>query len=175
MSDIEKKCYICHEIKTVESFYKHKSRPGGYRAECRSCSRELATKDWNKNGEDIKYFRRKHFIQTGHNQNSRRDITGIVKRDYPKDGFCEVCHVNHKLLSYHHWNDKFPSWGIWMCAGCHAGTSFIENHLLCTSYVLLRDNIEKTYHPDVSTAPKTFADFLKRRSDAKTKLQDPNA
>ncbi len=160
--DGEKRCYVCHETKPLSSFYLTKSRPDGHRADCRSCSREKATAAWDKDKDLITLFRRKHYIQTGHDQKTRHSITGIVKRDYPHDCYCEVCHINHKLLSYHHWDDTFPSWGVWMCAGCHAGTSFVENHKLVTTYVLLRDHIEKTYKPDVSNAPLTFAEFKQR-------------
>lgn len=52
-----------------------------------------------------------------------------IKRDYPKDNLCEICH-NKKLLVYHHWDNiqHYPNItkGIWICKKCHQIISCFE-------------------------------------------------
>lgn len=154
-----KKCYACKQVKPIAEFLSHKGRPGGLRTECRLCTSKMG-KEWReKNKKYVKEFRRKYFIQSGHDQRNRRDIKGIIKRDYPEDGYCEVCHLNKKRLAYHHWDDNFPSWGIWLCAGCHVGANFLEKEDLTIKYWELRRWIEQTYNPDISKAPKNVGEL----------------
>lgn len=155
----KKRCYKCKETKPITEFGKHRGRPDGLRAECRKCTRALAVESHAKNKDHLAAFRRKYFIQSGHDQDSRHDIRGLIKRDYPQDGYCEICHSNNKRLAYHHWNDSFPSWGIWMCAGCHLGSNFLEKTELTKKYTELRESIEKNYNPDVSQAPLTMSEL----------------
>jgi len=43
-------------------------------------------------------------------------------------GYCELCgRSNIKQLSYHHWDDKNPSKGIWICNSCHMMVTAYEN------------------------------------------------
>ena len=156
-----KKCYVCGNIKNASEFSTHRGRPDGLRAECKACTKVLSDKWARENKEYLQLFRRKYFIQSGYNQKDRRDIAGIIKRDYPEDGYCEICHKNNKRLAYHHWSEDFPSWGIWMCAGCHVGCNFLEKLDLSEKYWKLRKKIELEYNPDVSNAPRNVGELKK--------------
>jgi len=158
---ISKKCYVCKKTKPVSEFGKHKGRPDGLRAECKICTRMLGRKWYNENKELVKKFRRKNFIQSGGNKENRRDIKGIIKRNYPKDSYCEICCQNNKRLTYHHWDDSFPSWGIWACAGCHSGMNFLEKKELAEKYWILKKHIESTHNPDLSNVPMGVGDLKK--------------
>ena len=71
------------------------------------CKRQ---RDWN----------RKHRLSTG---------TGrikVEKRDYPEGALCELCGREAKLLSYHHWDDEVPEFGLWLCTICHKIAEALE-------------------------------------------------
>lgn len=46
-----------------------------------------------------------------------KQIYGLNKRPHP--GYCELCGKSPKKLSYHHWDEKELSKGIWICPRCH--------------------------------------------------------
>ena len=56
----------------------------------------------------------KHHIGTG--KKGVRYIDAPDKRLKPV--LCELCSRCLKL-GYHHWNDKIPSMGLWLCPSCH--------------------------------------------------------
>ena len=61
-----------------------------------------------------KNYRRRHVI----GYHDKPAIYGLTKSQYPEDNLCTKCGVNRKL-AYHHFNDKNPSEGIWVCLPCH--------------------------------------------------------
>jgi hypothetical protein len=53
------------------------------------------------------------------------------KRDFPKNNKCEICHkefIGYKY-SYHHWNDRDISKGIWCHNNCHTLAEKVDNNL----------------------------------------------
>lgn len=44
-------CYVCNISKPIESFYKKRSEPSGYRFDCKECAIKRASK-WNKDNND---------------------------------------------------------------------------------------------------------------------------
>jgi len=42
----------------------------------------------------------------------------VEKRPRP-DNICELCGGEHRMLHYHHWDDKHPEKGLWVCRLCH--------------------------------------------------------
>jgi hypothetical protein len=167
MMEQKRTCYRCGQTKDITEFGVNNSRPGGIRAECKQCGREIGRKWAKENKEFTAEFRRKYFIQSGNDQKNRRDIKGLVKRNFPSDGYCELCHKNNKRLAYHHWDDNFPSWGIWMCAGCHVGTNFVDKTELLRKYQALKVEIEDIYNPDVSNVPNGIGELKQLHSLSK--------
>lgn len=79
-------------------------------------------------------------------------IRGLTKRPHP--GHCEWCHKGKGTagkpvrLAYHHWNDKAPSMGLWLCATCHFVAEFMDLPQameIILLYNRLKDTIEEEY------------------------------
>lgn len=49
---------------------------------------------------------------------SGRRILINNKPPYPLDGGCALCERNIRLI-FHHWDDRHPEHGIWVCPSCH--------------------------------------------------------
>ena len=47
----------------------------------------------------------------------------VNKRQKPKK--CEYCKKYYKKLLWHHWDDKMPEWGIWVCFQCHNAIEYL--------------------------------------------------
>ena len=51
----------------------------------------------------------------------------VKKRSQPDE--CEWCGkavLPHKWLVWHHWDDKHPEYGLWLCWKCHVIAEFLE-------------------------------------------------
>ena len=79
----------------------------------RSDARKLANRDNNKAN------RRQHQLTV-----DGKVLRNINKR--PRPDYCEICHKYRNRLEWHHWDDKEPELGLWLCIRCHAGVEFIE-------------------------------------------------
>ena len=103
------KNYICREcvkIKAKDFFYKHHDR--------------LLI--------EMRLRHRKHrLIIDG---KAIYDKTEINKREYPKNNDCEICGKTNTRLVYHHWNDKTPNLGVWICNSCHRIVEFSDDERL---------------------------------------------
>lgn len=67
------------------------------------------------------YLRRRHLMVGG------RHVT-VSKR--PRPDRCEVCGREVARLDYHHWDDRHPCLGLWLCHICHK----------------MADSVDKGYH-----------------------------
>jgi len=84
-------------------------------------------------------------------------IQGVLKRTYPNDSKCELCHGVKNRLAYHHWedteellkrtfSDKEPVFlkGLWVCQPCnnfiHRLTQFPD---LAKTWFELKEKIER--------------------------------
>ena len=62
-------------------------------------------------------------------------INGVyvrVKKRPRTDDVCELCGKVVRKLDYHHWDDKHPECGIWVCLRCHQFVARLEKgqHLI---------------------------------------------
>ena len=58
MNDITKRCPKCNEYKTLNNFYKNKSRKDGLSAYCKICTNQLNIQTHNKNKEHYKKYQK---------------------------------------------------------------------------------------------------------------------
>jgi hypothetical protein len=92
------------------------------------------------------------------------EFKNVSKRPYPLG--CELCGATTngvlRALVYHHWDDAFPSVGIWVCQKCHKIAEAVEivdegktasatfNHAsiseVIAKYRELKPAIEVNYH-----------------------------
>ena len=103
-----------------------------------------------------KLMKREHHLSTTLN-GKPLVIKGLLKRCYPTDSRCELCHGVKGKLAYHHWDDtqevlkqtvscKQPVFlkGLWVCQPCnnfvHRLTEFPE---LAKTWFELKEKIEQ--------------------------------
>lgn len=90
---------------------------------CSRCGRSTVngTGYCEKCKKEVRDYRRSNFIGT------TNKIIKVKKRPYPEDDSCELCGERRKkYLVYHHWDDKRPELGIWICVNCHTIVGYIE-------------------------------------------------
>lgn len=74
----------------------------------------------------------------------KKRITGLCKRPYPSQNICEFCEKGgHKFLQYHHWDDKDPSLGIWVCSKCHLYCNIFEYWRLLDKYEWIKNKVKE--------------------------------
>jgi len=151
----EKTCPHCKQLKPVSQFRPCKKYKDGLRSWCNKCESRCSMAYHNKNRQKIIEFRRKHLIQSSkwNDRHKRTWIVGIVKRDHPADSICEICCKKSARLSYHHWNESFPSWGLWLCYPCHTGCNFMEKSGLPGKYLELKALVEREHRPSLVGVP----------------------
>ena len=84
--------------------------------------------------EEHKMYVRNHYVHT--NGKAIR----IKKR--PWTGICELCNLKAPKLSWHHWDDEHPEFGIWLCRCCHIAVEFYEMGRI-RKYIEFKEKIEK--------------------------------
>jgi len=95
---------------------------------CKKCKSKIEEKDhlkkeklcrkcYNKMRRD--YSRRKKL------KVKNRQIYGIDKRK--ETGYCEICRKIGSRLYYHHWDEKNPNRGIWICHRCHMFVEVVDD------------------------------------------------
>jgi hypothetical protein len=117
------KCYVCSVLLTTENWY-YSNKPKRNFI-CKKCAKKK-----------VKEYRRKSLIQTG-----GKIIHVPNKRTYPKDCRCEICDKTCKRVVYHHWDDRNPSNGIWVCSACHSFVERFEAGFL-KKYLELKEKIQ---------------------------------
>jgi len=81
--------------------------------------------------------------------------TNLHKRDYPKNGKCELCNeksYKKRDLDYHHWYKNNPSKGLWVCFGCHQLVEQCDkgNIHLVQRYFSLKKQINREFKSDLA-------------------------
>ena len=139
-----KKCPRCKILKLKNKFRKHNGRyRDGLRAWCKKCDNEAGMKYYRKNRKRILAKRRHEWIYNagGGHPGEKKTIKNLTKRPYPNNKICELCNRGPFKLSYHHWADQNPNWGIWLCFPCHQGCNFVERNLI-QKYLEFKKEIE---------------------------------
>lgn len=123
-----KVCSQCKEEKPLSSFYKAKSKPGGYAYTCKTCS-DIS----NKKTRD------KHSARYHGYRNDYKIKTNELINEYKSSRGCQVCGENShpQVLDLHHLDPSVKegspsmlrtSWDRWiseakkcvvLCANCH--------------------------------------------------------
>ena len=106
-------CRRCERILNKSNW--NPSRKKWYIYLCHSCEAEL-TRIRRQNNP--KYYR--EYSRNWHRKNTLH--TGdktikVMKRTHP--GKCELCGNSNIRLQYHHWLEKQPGIGMWICNPCH--------------------------------------------------------
>lgn len=97
---------------------------------------------WNrehpeKRREMSRNWHRKNTLSLGGGKHIR-----VKKRDYPVGNICELCGKAAKLLSYHHWDDEAPEFGLWLCTICHKIAEAVDAGIV-SKYSQLKEEASK--------------------------------
>jgi hypothetical protein len=87
--------------------------------------------------ENNRNYYRSNFLRTKHK------LIRVNKR--PFQNVCELCgKIIYKNAKYHHWDDKHPEKGIWVCIPCHYVVESWEkcHENLIEKYLKLKEEIE---------------------------------
>jgi len=135
-------CKRCGKLKPLTEFYKHKGFKDGLSCYCKECYSKKHREYYNKNRKKFRDYYRKHII--GEN-GGKKQISGLNKRDWT--GYCELCGKSNVRLDYHHWDNKNPSKGIWVCFKCHMMVTAYEHGKLAylQRYLRLKRFLNKQY------------------------------
>jgi hypothetical protein len=91
--------------------------------------------------EKLKEYYRKHIIITT-NENGEKIRIKTNKR--PRLENCELCGWVRNILVYHHWDDKNPHFGMWLCGVCHKVVEIFECKTnIIEEYIQLKKQIEE--------------------------------
>ncbi len=60
----------------------------------------------------------------------------------PRPDLCELCNLQRKRLSYHHWDGNLNK-GMWLCGQCHRFVTRVDKGQV-EEYKALRDGIERS-------------------------------
>lgn len=99
--------------------------------------------------EHVKEMKRKQWLRVSDKalctmiNGERRILLNVNKRPQPTDMNCENCGNKATRLHYHHWDDRDFSKGIWVCFTCHGGITFFENGGNLTSYLRIKEKLDR--------------------------------
>jgi len=140
------KCNVCKELLTNNNWYKCSKKNRLFI--CKRCH-NIRVNNWERT-HPIETQRlaiswsRKHKLTTW--RKGEQVFMSGNKRDYPKDSKCELCGTKTlKRLSYHHWDDKDLSKGMWLDFKCHMFAEVVDKLGIgiLNIYYLLKNKIEK--------------------------------
>ena len=135
------KCCRCGVELTLENAYLSALARYDYR--CKDCMKKSAKRHYDKNKNDPEFKQkrrtafkkwlgsnREHFneLQRDYHRAHYLRVDGVLvqtkKRQYPP--MCELCGYGGRL-NYHHWDNKDPSKGLWICNVCHWRAEMVDN------------------------------------------------
>jgi len=128
-----KKSYLLHREERLAYFRKYRQIN---RAKCRV--RE--EKRRREHAEEIRAYNRRTILGIYIN-GKKKAICRLNKREYPRNGGCEICGKNNRKLFYHHWDDLNLDKGLWVCYPCHAFVEGVDKGLV-GKYSKLRQKVE---------------------------------
>jgi len=68
----------------------------------------------------------------------KRHPVRVNKR--PRPNACELCGKERDRFHYHHWDDKKPERGMWVCMRCHSHITACEKGF-CEKYLKLKNKL----------------------------------
>jgi len=98
--------------------------------------------------------RAKQFIryrQLGTSVNGKPKVINLPVSKRQRPELCEICHQAPKKWNYHHWDNRFPWLGIWVCWRCHQLVELIDKfgpeevHKMVTAYLSLKEGVMEGY------------------------------
>lgn len=93
-----------------------------------------------------KEYCRKNIIDTI-DKNGKKIKIKVIKRTRPEK--CEFCGWMSDKLDYHHWDEKNPHWGLWLCGFCHKIVEIFEHKPnIIEEYIKLKRKIEEELRPN---------------------------
>jgi hypothetical protein len=133
---MQKRCFKCHRIKPIESFYKHPQMADGHLGKCKACTkRDTAERYASPEGrQKVRAYEQKRFRDPlrklavkGYQQNRRTNNPGKYKArtavgNALRDGRlkvkpCEVC--GNEATQAHHDDYRRPLAVRWFCFKHH--------------------------------------------------------
>jgi len=91
-----------------------------HKEECRARNREYCK--CPKRKEYSKKYNRDHYLLVN------GKIVRVSKRPFPRR--CELCNREKKRFAWHHWDDRHPEFGLWLCNRCHLAAEAEEENLI---------------------------------------------
>ncbi|MEM3056498.1 MAG: hypothetical protein QW639_04630 [Candidatus Bathyarchaeia archaeon] len=134
------KCCVCGVELTDENWPQWRRKVHNYI--CRDCEKRRI-----KHLYYLKYRDKRRLTEIVTKVNGSSTKIQTIKRPYP--GKCELCGKEERALSYHHWDDTHPYWGIWVCWLCHCLIDGFDHRgiKILEKYTHLKSEIEQTWNP----------------------------
>ena len=132
MSDKEKKCFKCGQVKSLSEFYKHKGCVDGCLNKCKCCTKSDVAAHRSLNIERIREYDRRRgnrhnadylreYRKTYPNKYKAQTMVNNALRDgrLKKETACSECDSGFSVHA-HHDDYSFPLTIRWLCAACHS-------------------------------------------------------
>ena len=131
---LNKTCFKCGKIKTIDEFYKHSEMEDGHLGKCKECTKKDVTENYFKNREYYAEYSRKHAMRPEAraaatvSQRKRRarnsdqykanqTVANAIRDGRLKRKPCEVCEC--KKVEAHHEDYSEPFIVEWLCRKHH--------------------------------------------------------
>lgn len=155
---LQLRCTVCKERKTIDRFYKYKSKPFWVTTRCKECQKIYAVNNSTSINEYQKKYRveNKHRISEQHKEHSkvRTEQLWFNRKTFHTRAFryatknkiipvsCPICWAYRRIEMHHPSYESFDKWSevVFCCSECHHGihAGFIKNpkveNLLNLSY-----------------------------------------
>lgn len=140
-------CIKCLSKKSLNCFYKNKSKKDGLQDYCKDCKKEQDKKSWSKNGEKW----------SSHYNQKRIEALKLVN-DYKKERHCEKC-LNKKWysLDFHHLDPSIKEFNISNGIGYSKENLFNE----IEKCIILCKNCHSEFHYLEKEEKITIQEYLK--------------
>lgn len=145
---------------------------------CRYCNTPLTETNWslwnrttryhccvqcNRKQAKTKYLSRKGKIRETLITTKINGVPTVIrtrKRCYTNT--CEVC-GNIEKTAYHHWDNKNPHWGMWLCWKCHMLAEGLDEKgiILAEKYLKFKPVVESNWTIWADTSPTSKTSTLK--------------